>query len=1359
VGKHLTFIGLVLLAALSYVAAAIAAPGTPPGTVVSNIAQVDFTAGGLSLSEWSNEENFIVVAAGIGGGPADIRLTKRASRIVAGVGEVVMYTLKVENIGADATNVTVQDQLPAELRFRDTVPASGTLAEFTPTTADGKLLIFSIGPLAAGASVEFAYYAEVVAGAEYGFSTNKAQAFDAVANRVSNVATATILIKQDVFNDVSFIAGRVYAGTCDPGQGAGVSGVRVYLEDGTVATTDQLGRYHIEGTKPGLHVVAIDKSSLPAGLTPMQCRKNSRNGGAGDIQFVDTQGGSLWRADFVLAGKAQPAAAAVPMSGPTIDNGLWTQDRLQKWIDTAPKKFDFVAPGEDFYPPLGSITIVIAHHPDDKVELTRDGELVSALNVERTVFNATKTWAATQWRGVAINPGDNLFMAVAVNKAGEKGERVGRTIHFSAPPVAAALDPSKSTLIADGKTVPVVAIKLTSPGNHQARPGTFVDYSVEAPYQRQQTVDPNAPTSHLMPSRAAVGEGGVIRVPLAPTIVSGEARIRVRLADGEEVVKAWLSAGTAATFLVALAEGTAGANAISGNPDGKIPDNAADDLFADGRVAFFFKSMILGDWMLKAGYDSKRSENERDALGKAVDPKRYFPVYGDASKTEHEMDSSGPLFVHVERKNFMIRYGNFDTALSTAQLARYERRLSGLQSAYRGENFGYKAFVSETKNRFVKDEIKGNGTSGLYRLSTHPILINSERVKIEERDRFRNGEVLSVRNLVRYIDYEIDYEFGTLFFKEPVQSHNTELNPLVIVADYEARGEGKRTLNYGGRVAAYAFDGDLELGASAIHQGVDGGKGANLYGVDVAAKVAPGTVVKAEYARSRDGPKGPGKADAYSVELKHDSQAFSGRLYVREQDELFGLEQQNSGQSGAREYGVEARARLDDVAKGLGVQAKAYHRESTQIAGAREFGELMITWTTPEVDLGIGVRRVKDDTLGPGDAISDQILSRAIYRIDERMSVRIAHEQTVRGRNSNPDYPTRTIFGIDYRITDNLTFVAAHELIDGANDKGTITRAGFEGSMWTGGRFKTSAQRDLTGTSEDIFANVGLAQDWQIDDGWSVSASIDRQQRVYATGEDNGGLGGAGDRESYTAVSLGTAVDTNLGKITARVETRLGSHDRWNFALGHYLSPTGNLSFANNFRFLYENPETGSEVVTAMMQLGAAYRPADGTIVLSRVDFGYESDPRAEAASGVVRSTWKFVNNTLVNMQPSNDFELSMMLGLKYAVDEVMGMRYSNFSSMTGFEARYDITDDIDIGMRGSALVNWTSSTVLYSVGPSIGYALSESIWVSAGYNLMGYEDEDFTAAGYTSSGVFVQFRARLDSSDAEEAAKWFSEN
>jgi hypothetical protein len=67
---------------------------------------------------------------------------------------------------------------------------------------------------------------------------------------------------------------------------------------------------------------------------------------------------------------------------------------------------------------------------------------------------------------------------------------------------------------------------------------------------------------------------------------------------------------------------------------------------------------------------------------------------------------------------------------------------------------------------------------GDNRLSRSQLVMNSERVTIETCDRYRSEIILSSRTLVRHIDYNIDYEAGTLFFKEPVFSRDQDLNPI-----------------------------------------------------------------------------------------------------------------------------------------------------------------------------------------------------------------------------------------------------------------------------------------------------------------------------------------------------------------------------------------------------------------------------------------------------------------------------------------------------------------------------------------------------------------------------------------------------
>ena len=70
------------------------------------------------------------------------------------------------------------------------------------------------------------------------------------------------------------------------------------------------------------------------------------------------------------------------------------------------------------------------------------------------------------------------------------------------------------------------------------------------------------------------------------------------------------------------------------------------------------------------------------------------------------------------------------TGLAVTDLTRYQRRFNGLKSEYRGRNVGYTVFAAETDQSFNRDELRGDGTSGLYQLSNAPIIANSEHTRL-----------------------------------------------------------------------------------------------------------------------------------------------------------------------------------------------------------------------------------------------------------------------------------------------------------------------------------------------------------------------------------------------------------------------------------------------------------------------------------------------------------------------------------------------------------------------------------------------------------------------------------------------------
>ena len=84
----------------------------------------------------------------------------------------------------------------------------------------------------------------------------------------------------------------------DSPDGIGVPGVRIYLEDGTFAETDQDGKYSIYGVKPLTHVLKIDNTTLPVGAVPLAT--TNRHAGRGGNQFIDLRNGELGRGDFTL---------------------------------------------------------------------------------------------------------------------------------------------------------------------------------------------------------------------------------------------------------------------------------------------------------------------------------------------------------------------------------------------------------------------------------------------------------------------------------------------------------------------------------------------------------------------------------------------------------------------------------------------------------------------------------------------------------------------------------------------------------------------------------------------------------------------------------------------------------------------------------------------------------------------------------------------------------------------------------------------------------------------------------------------------------------------------------------------------
>ncbi len=200
--------------------------------------------------------------------------------------------------------------------------------------ADGLDLTFRVPQLAAGAE-RHAALRRRRRERRRGRSTlvNRATAHADNGSRVEHRERDGAVARRAV-PDLGLLLGRVIAGTCDTtvDAGEGIAGVRVYLEDGRYAVTDDEGKYHFEGLTPGSHVVQLDTITLPAELEPLRCDTRVRSAGSAHRRSSSTCAAARSaRPISCVAQRAAPDGRRAPLAVDDADrptaSSTWPRSR------------------------------------------------------------------------------------------------------------------------------------------------------------------------------------------------------------------------------------------------------------------------------------------------------------------------------------------------------------------------------------------------------------------------------------------------------------------------------------------------------------------------------------------------------------------------------------------------------------------------------------------------------------------------------------------------------------------------------------------------------------------------------------------------------------------------------------------------------------------------------------------------------------------------------------------------------------------------------------------------------------------------------------------------------------------------
>ncbi|MBZ2188982.1 OmpA family protein [Alcanivorax sp. JB21] len=898
---------------------------------------------------------------------------------------------------------------------------------------------------------------------------------------------------------------------------------------------------------------------------------------------------------------------------------------------------------------------------------------------------------------------------------------------------------------ADGITPVGVKLALSDERNRPIETGTelrLAQSSGLVPLRKRQQDNPLTQRQDIVEVDAngyawfePVGNAGTYRIRLASgEFISDEIEVRV-----DPHLRDWI--------LVGFAEGSVGYNTLSGN---QSELNAGEEhLYTDGDMAFFARGRVSGEWLLTASYDSRRRRGDTP-LGQSIDPEAWYVLYGDEAFRRHDAPTSDRLYVRMERRDFYALYGDFDTGMTVTELSRYSRTVTGAKTEYQGRHVSALGFASENRQGFIRDEMAGDGTSGLYRLSRSNIIPGSERITIEVRDRF-TAELLNEQGQTRFIDYSIDYQSGTVFFRQPVPVQDGAFNPVRIVVEYET-DQSEQSLITGGRVAVHDSERRIELGISGVHDDTTGARG-SLAGADLTWKPNDHHTLRAERAMTRqDQPGGRDDGDAWLMEHLYTSERVDTRLHSREQTEGFGLGQQSATQDARRISGGDVRYRITEQ---LSLATELSRQEVLGTDNRRDLLETRAEYDSQLWGMFGGVRRAEDhrdnDTLR-----SDQLLAGA-YRdlMEQRLRLSIRGETNINDAGDNTDYPSRLGLGADYRLTSRVSLFSAQEFSWNEERRTSDTRAGLRASPWQGGTISSELRQTHDEFGPRLFAHSGLYQVLDLGAGWSTDFGFDRAQTVRDSGATEtrfdderptaSGTARAGD---YTAVFTGLGYRTEAWQVTSRLEHRDSDIDeRWNFISGFHHRLDDADTLAGRLLHFYTRTATGERRTESAIEGSYVRRPMDADwFVLNRTRLTLDEQLDA---FGEQRGT-RITNNTVANFRPLRRHQLSLQYGARYVVDTIDEARYRGYTDLVGYEYRYDITERWDLGTRGSHSHSWNSGIRRESVGVMAGYSPVRDVWLSLGYNFRGFYDDDFDGAAGRMQGVVLDFRIKFDQTRAQ---------
>jgi hypothetical protein len=922
-------------------------------------------------------------------------------------------------------------------------------------------------------------------------------------------------------------------------------------------------------------------------------------------------------------------------------------------------------------------------------------------------------------------------------------------------PAKVEIKATPQSVPADGVSAIELRVKVEDSDGNPVPDGTIVTLSSQ---------EAEVSGDDLSPDREGVQmatKGGTVKAMLQPSLKPGSARVTAHVDE--------LSAETTVRFtspakpftLVALATGKVSQMQSSSHvPAGR--EEFEEGIQHDERASLFLKAELEGGYLLTGAYDSSRRMTDR--LFRELEPERLYPIYGDSSSIFFEAVSSAKGYLKLERDLSYAMLGDYNTEMNSVEFAAYDRALTGVKLNIDEPNVRLIGFASRTDRRIIRDEIPGQGVSGYYTLSRFPVVRFSERVRVEVRDRLHPERVLSTDSKYRFLDYDIDYEEGTILFKQPVPRYDSALNDVVIVVLYEAATGEERELVGGGYGEIFWKDPATGLrtsiGGTYVRDLSDFTQ-LHLSGVNGSVSIGEGAELSGEMAWSQAYDEDLMKdirGDAWKMEFR--GSPVPGLLmegYYRQVDDTFRNPVAPLGEIGTTKYGAGLRY-TSPVYGSFDLQhsSTSFSRKPLLPTYTGLFSKLTLTSASYRANLGryalkLGVEdaiaedqegRTTESLMGSGELKVEltpklsaslmreqNLLSEGDKFLSAKGSYRKLPGATFTGFRTNG-----TTLGLDYTFSPKLSAYVRGRIPDDMTDLNDVVSVVGVRSQPSKGLSAYSEYRigGAIGGARGL-ATIGLRNRVKVRPDLGLSFSVERVRAI-----DN--ISAVAD---YDAASVSVEYLPELPfRGSAKYEARRDDLAVWNMVqVGGTLKLDGGVSLIARHRYsdrqMRKLPGSPRDIRNHTIA-GLAIRPErlNYLNLLAKVEYKME---RNETATPTVDYE-VLIGSVEGVLHPTKPFELYGKYAVKRARRSEMNFEHTSTADLWIARARLELNRYMDVSGEYRLMYHRELKNFEHGAAGELGFWFIRNLRVAIGYNFLGgSKDRDFPESEYWVKGPYLR--------------------